>query len=790
MARTASTVDLVPLPVAALAALADGDLAAARAESGLPLTGFFLTPRAVSLWRLRLGQIREDPEAARWVARAAVLSPSGEVVGHAGFHGPPDPAGMVEIGYSIAPAYRRRGHARAAVRALLALAVADPRVRTVRASISPDNAASLATVAPLGFVRVGEQWDEDDGLELVLERPVRPGGPDGPAEQKDGPAERQDGAGPADVGPATGPATGRATDPGTSPEIDVLVVGAGPTGLALCAQLLAHGARVRLVDRGADRAHESRALAIQPRTMEVLAPLGIAAALVAEGNPAVRVAVHLGRRTLVVPLSGAGLGTPYPFLLFLSQARTEQVLLDHVAEGGLDPEREVELTGLSAGARGVTCRLRGPGGEEQVVRAGYVVGCDGARSTVRDLAGIAFLGERYPQSFVLADVAADGPAPGAAHAYVGRDGMLLMFPIEQPAPWRIVAMRRAGAPLGAEVTLAEVQALVDAHTSGVRLHDPVWLSGFRLARRRASRLRAGRVLLAGDAAHVHSPAGAQGMNTGIQDAVNLGWKLALVATGRAVPDLLDTYEAERMPVARRVLRMTDRAFSVATSATPAVRLARVHLAPRLLAVVLRARRVLALGFRVVAQLTISYRGSPLAGPLAGDGPRHHERARATDGLPRRRLRAGDRLPDVPLVGAGAATLHEALARPAFHLLLAGRPAPPDAGLGGRDPGGDLGDPGEGGGHLGDPGDGGGHLGDLAVLVRRGDLRVLHVVADPGAQHPTRAEAEVLVLRDGADLERLGLARADGALLVRPDGHLAHRGTSAGARAWLARWLRP
>lgn len=779
----------MPLPVAALAALADGDLAAARAESGLPLTEFFLTPRAVSLWRLRLGQIREDPEAARWVARAAVLSPSGEVVGHAGFHGPPDPAGMVEIGYSIAPAYRRRGHARAAVRALLALAAADPRVCTVRASISPDNAASLATVAPLGFVRVGEQWDEEDGLELVLERPLRPPGPadrpagpadlpagtadlpDGPADLPGGPADRPAGAGPADVGLRTR----RATDAGTSPEIDVLVVGAGPTGLALCAQLLAHGARVRLVDRGADRAHESRALAIQPRTMEVLAPLGIAAALVAEGNPAVRVAVHLGRRTLVVPLSGTGLGTPYPFLLFLSQARTEQVLLDHVAGGGVDPEREVELTGLSAGARGVTCRLRGPGGEEQVVRAGYVVGCDGARSTVRDLAGIAFLGERYPQSFVLADVAADGPAPGAAHAYVGRDGMLLMFPIEQPAPWRIVAMRRAGAPHGAEVTLAEVQALVDAHTSGgVRLHDPVWLSAFGLARRRASRLRAGRVLLAGDAAHVHSPAGAQGMNTGIQDAVNLGWKLALAATGRAVPELLDTYEAERMPVARRVLRMTDRAFSVATSAAPAVRVARVHAAPRLLAVVLRARPVLALGFRVVAQLTISYRGSP----LAGDVVRH--RARATGGLPRRRLRAGDRLPDVPLVGAGPATLHEALARPAFHLLLAGRPARPDAALGGRDPGGDL----------GDPGDGGGHLDDLAVLVRRGDLRVLHVVAGPGAQRPTRAEADVLVLRDGADLGRLGLARPDGALLVRPDGHLAHRGTSAGARAWLARWLRP
>jgi ribosomal-protein-alanine N-acetyltransferase len=168
-------VRFVELTSAALTALLDSDLPAASAAAGVALTGFFTTDQARWLWRLRIGQVAADPASAQWIARAAVAEPEGFVVGHAGFHGPPDDAGMVEIGYSVAPEHRRQGYARAMLAELLRRAAADPAVRTVRASISPGNAASLATIAGFGFAKVGEQWDEEDGLELIFEVPANRG---------------------------------------------------------------------------------------------------------------------------------------------------------------------------------------------------------------------------------------------------------------------------------------------------------------------------------------------------------------------------------------------------------------------------------------------------------------------------------------------------------------------------------------------------------------------------------------------------------------------------------------
>jgi RimJ/RimL family protein N-acetyltransferase len=170
MTASPKSVRFVPLPGAALAALADRDLAAASTAAGITLTPYFVTPEAVSLWRLRIADIAANPESARWIARAAVAEPGGVVVGHAGFHGPPDAAGMVEVAYSVDPACRRQGYATAMLRELLLRAAAEPGVTTVRASISPGNAGSLATVARFGFIRNGEQWDEEDGLELIFER--------------------------------------------------------------------------------------------------------------------------------------------------------------------------------------------------------------------------------------------------------------------------------------------------------------------------------------------------------------------------------------------------------------------------------------------------------------------------------------------------------------------------------------------------------------------------------------------------------------------------------------------
>ena len=527
---------------------------------------------------------------------------------------------------------------------------------------------------------------------------------------------------------------------------DVLVVGAGPTGLALAAQLAASGVRARLVDRGLDRVHESRALAIQPRSLEVLASLGVTDELVACGNPAVQLRIHVPGRALAVPLFDLGLDdTAYPYLLFLSQAETERVLVEHLAASGVAVERGVELAGLSDTADAAVATLRHRDGHDEVVPACYVAGCDGARSTVRRLAGIPFEGSSYPQTFILADVDADGIEPGAAHVFVADSGMLFFFPLGRPATWRLLAMRPPAdrTPPEAPVVLADVQTLASTYTGGtVRLHDPVWMTNFRLHHRAAAHYRSGRVFLAGDAAHIHSPAGAQGMNTGIQDAVNLGWKLAQTLRGVTDPALLDTYEAERAPIGRMVLRFSDRAFTIATSTNPIVRFARTRLAPAVIPLALKAGAGRAYAFRTISQLNIRYRHSRLS--LDGPSP------------PRTGPQAGDRLPDASIVQEGQpTTLHRVVAAAEWHLLLCG---PADA-----------------------------WTEQTMTQIREyptSFVTVHQLTAQntPGALHDPTGQA----------LRRLGLtAQHTAQYLVRPDGHVGYRagGTDVtGLARYLGRWL--
>jgi 2-polyprenyl-6-methoxyphenol hydroxylase-like FAD-dependent oxidoreductase len=532
----------------------------------------------------------------------------------------------------------------------------------------------------------------------------------------------------------------------TGTVVDVLVAGAGPTGLTLAAQLAASGVRVRLIDRGLDRVHESRALAIQPRTLEVLADLGVTDELIACGNPAVQLRMHARGRELAVPMFDLGLDdTAYPYLLFLSQAETERILSEHLAVAGIQVERGVELTGLGNTTGSATATLRHRDGREEAVSARYVAGCDGAHSTVRRLAGIRFEGSSYPQTFVLADVDAEGVEPGAAHVFLSDQGMLFFFPLGNPAPWRLLAMRPPAdrTPAEAPVVLDEVQAIASTYAGGaVRIHDPVWMTNFRLHHRAAARYRAGRVFLAGDAAHIHSPAGAQGMNTGIQDAVNLGWKLACTLRGGADPALLDTYEAERAPIGKMVLRFTDRAFTIASSTNPVVRFARTRLPTAVIPLALKATTARAYAFRTVAQLDIRYRNSR----LSVDGPNP----------PRKGPRAGDRLPDASIIDQGQPSrLHRALAATGWHLLLCG---PPDAWT----------------------------AQSMTQLAERHTslVTVHHLTAQnaPGALHDP----------DGQALHRLGLAAQRTAqYLVRPDGHIGYRagGTDiTGLARYLSRWL--
>jgi 2-polyprenyl-6-methoxyphenol hydroxylase-like FAD-dependent oxidoreductase len=526
---------------------------------------------------------------------------------------------------------------------------------------------------------------------------------------------------------------------------DVLVVGAGPTGLVLAAQLRASGVAVRVVDRALDRVRESRALAVQPRTLEVLRPFGVAEQLVSHGNPAVELVLHLGSRVTRVRLFDIGLrDTAFPFLLFVSQAETEAQLGHHLAREGVSVERGTELLSVEQTAGGVLATVRHLDATVERIQARYVVGCDGAHSTVRTQAGIGFRGRPYPQTFLLADLDADGLARGSVHSFLTGTGPLFFFPLGRPAPWRMLAMRSGADDAGQPVTLAELRDRCDEATGGlVRLRDPVWATAFSVHHRHATRYQAGRLFLAGDAAHIHSPAGAQGMNTGIQDAVNLGWKLALVCRGRAPERLLDSYGAERRPVGAFVLRFTDRAFTAVTSSNRLVRSVRTGLAPRLAPLLVRPRWARAQLFRTVSQLAIRYRRSP---------------AVSRQWFPLFAPRPGDRVPDV-LVRDGngyARWLLQEVTGTGFTLLLCG------------------------------PASGWDDAAVLRLARRYGDvLAVRRLVGGPG---PGDALADL----DGRALRRLRV-RDSTSLVVRPDGHIAQRTDGpdlSGAARYLAQWLLP
>ncbi|MCB9793804.1 MAG: FAD-dependent monooxygenase, partial [Alphaproteobacteria bacterium] len=408
-----------------------------------------------------------------------------------------------------------------------------------------------------------------------------------------------------------------------SAEPRVLIAGAGPTGQALSLALSAMGVPHRLIDALPERTPHSRALVLQARSLELLSAYGLAEGLLREGQTGVEARIYVNRElAALVPLSDFAIGdTAYPFPLVVSQERTEAALDAGLAARGVTVERPVRLVDFSQDAEGVHARLEHADGREEALRVQWLVGCDGAHSVVRKGAGLSFEGAAYPQDFMLADVHVDWELPDdRVCVFLRSGGTLAVLPFKEPGLVRLIATRASEATADQEPTLEEFEAIFREAVPGeVRLHDPVWVSRFRLHHRGVDRYRAGRVFVAGDAAHIHSPAGGQGMNTGIQDALNLGWKLGLVCLGEADEALLESYDAERAPVGRRLLGWTDRAFSLASSDNVLIAAARSllvpWLAPKLTADPARRARV----YRFVSQLSIRYRESPLA--LAWEGPR-------------------------------------------------------------------------------------------------------------------------------------------------------------------------
>ncbi|MBN8228916.1 FAD-dependent oxidoreductase [Corallococcus macrosporus] len=502
--------------------------------------------------------------------------------------------------------------------------------------------------------------------------------------------------------------------------LPVLVIGAGPTGLTLACDLARRGVRVRIVDAAPRPFVGSRGKGLQPRTLEVMDDLGVLDALLAAGSAYPRMRIHwrrfvVGRWSMMTPRAPTP-DVPHPNGLLVPQARTEGILRDRLASLGVTVEFGTALTGFTQDGTGVTATLLRDGAEE-TVRAEYLVGADGGHSRVRKELGLSFHGVTHEEErMVVGDVCVDGLDRAHWHVWpFARGGMVALCPLPGTDRFQLALQVKPGDTVPELTEAAIHQRFQEGARPGVRLrlHDASWLSVYRPNARMVDRYRVGRVFIAGDAAHVHPPTGGQGLNTGVQDAYNLGWKLGHVLQG-ADPSLLDTYEAERLPVAAQVLGLSSKLFD-------GMRQGRMKAMKR---------------GDEVRQLSLSYRGGPLALEAPGDTAR---------------VQAGDRAPDSPGVDAQGkpVRLSDRFRGPHWTLLAFG-PGPSD------------------------------------LHARFGDtVRVVRVL--PRGASP---EAHALLDTDGHAHRTYDVAPGTGALiLVRPDGYVGHA-SRPGDLAALERFLTP
>ena len=359
---------------------------------------------------------------------------------------------------------------------------------------------------------------------------------------------------------------------------EVLVVGAGPVGLTMAAEAARYGLSVRIIDSAARATETSKALVLWSRSLELIDRMGCTPAFLAAGFKAHGASIRSGA-TLLGQARFDDVASAYNYALMIPQRDTERLMTEHLATLGVTVERETRLTAFTAAADHVEAHLLRTDGKEESVAVPWLVGCDGAHSTVRHGLGVEFIGQARGDDWILGDVRLEGtgaPPADEIAVYLHRDGVFTVFPIPGGRA-RVVGTVGKTDPAHPrpDPTLGEIQVLIDQRTGGgFRASDPVWLSTFRVNERKVSSYREGRVFLAGDAAHIHSPAGGQGMNTGMQDAINLAWKLAMVTRGAAAATLLDTYSPERNAVGEMVLSNATRLTDIATLAHPAAQVMR------------------------------------------------------------------------------------------------------------------------------------------------------------------------------------------------------------------------
>ncbi|HSS29066.1 MAG TPA: FAD-dependent monooxygenase [Usitatibacter sp.] len=421
-------------------------------------------------------------------------------------------------------------------------------------------------------------------------------------------------------------------------ESEVLVVGAGPTGLVLALWLTHYGIPVRIVDKAPRAGTTSRALALHARTLELYEPMGLARPIIAASHKLDAVNLWVaGEKRAHARFGDMGKGlSPYPYSLIYPQDEHEKLLIERLAAAGVPVEREVEAIGLEGdGEHYVSARLRRADGSESLARCAFLAGCDGAHSFVREAVHAGYPGGTYEHMFYVADVEATGPVTnGELNGALDQADFILVFPLKDEKHIRLVGtVRDDAATRHGELGWDDVSKDI-IRRMRIEVRKVNWFSTYHVHHRVADEFRSGRVFLLGDAAHIHSPVGGQGMNTGIGDAINLAWKLAAVLKGHGDDELLDTYAPERRAFALRLVASTDRAFTFVTRDGPLARFVRLHVVPWIVPFATRFDAVRRLMYRTISQTSIEYRKSPLSEGRAGS------------------IRAGDRLPWVEPAGGG------------------------------------------------------------------------------------------------------------------------------------------
>jgi 2-polyprenyl-6-methoxyphenol hydroxylase-like FAD-dependent oxidoreductase len=437
---------------------------------------------------------------------------------------------------------------------------------------------------------------------------------------------------------------------------DVLIVGAGPTGLSLACQFVRYGIDFVVVERNEGVTPYSKAIGVQARTLEIYEQLGLAQEAIEQGSTAGKGRMLVGgevRGELDFSNIGEGL-SPYPFVLMLEQSKNERLLFDYLQRHGKEVQWKNELGTFSQSDSGVRAHLKDSAGASQIIEAKYLVGCDGPKSLVRHTLGLEFAGSTFERTFYVADAKIDWQFPhDALHICLAKESFVVFFPLKGEQRYRIVGVfpEQFSKDEG-EVLYEEIESRIKEQAElELDIHDVEWFSTYKVHTRHVSRFSQGRCFLAGDAAHIHSPAGAQGMNTGIQDGYNLAWKMALVLQGKADERLLETYNEERLENAKRLLQTTDRMFQFAAGSEWFLSFLRTDVLPPLAKYILNFDPVRKFLFPLISQIGINYRHGSLS-EHAGDE--------------NFKVKAGDRMPYFLVDGQ---SIYDKLREPKFHLLV-------------------------------------------------------------------------------------------------------------------------